>query len=71
MGEETNADRFKRLATSRTNEILKKLDILGHCANHQNYDYTKEQIEQIFLTIEKKVIEVKMKFKPKEEEFHL
>lgn len=69
--EETNEDRFRRLATSRTNEILKKLDILGHCANRQNYGYSKEQVEQIFLTIEKKLIETRMKFKPREEEFHL
>lgn len=71
MSEETNEDRFRRLAASRTNEILKKLDILGHCANKQNYGYSKEQVDQIFLTIEKKLNEIRIKFKPKEQEFHL
>lgn len=69
--EETNADRFKRLAAARTNEVLKKLDILGHCHNRSNYAYSQEQVNQIFLAIEKKVNEVKIKFKPNSEEFHL
>ena len=71
MVEENNNERFRRLASSRTNEILKKLDILGHCANKQNYSYSKDQVDQIFLTIEKKINDIRIKFKPQEEEFHL
>jgi len=69
---ETPRDRFKRLATSRTNEILKRLKILGNCANRQIYEYSEKDIETIFSVIERKVKEVKTKFHfPKEEKFKL
>jgi len=69
---ETPRERFKRLATYRTNEILRKLKILGNCSNRQIYDYTEEDIEAIFSAIERKVKEVRMKFYfPKEEKFKL
>lgn len=69
---ETSRDRFKRLATLRTNEVLKRLKILGNCANRQVYEYSEEEIEAIFSAIERKVREVKTKFHfPKEERFQL
>lgn len=69
---ETARDRFKRLATLRTNEVLRKLKILGNCANRQAYEYLEKDIEAIFSVIERKVKEVKTKFNfPKEEKFKL
>ena len=64
-------DRIKRLAQKRTNEVIKKLEILGHCGNRQSYEYSDEEVKQIFLALEKKLNEVKGKFKPREDEaFH-
>jgi len=69
---ETARDRFKRLATLRTNEVLKRLKILGNCANRQVYEYSEKDIETIFSVIEQKIKEVKTKFQfPKEEKFKL
>ena len=69
---ETPEQRFKRLATHRTNEVLKKLRVLGHCANLQNYAYSEEQVNKIFSTIEKQVKQIKAKFYfPKERKFKL
>ena len=69
---ETSRDRFKRLATSRTNEVLKRLKILGNCSNRQVYEYSEKDIEAIFSAIDRKVKEVKTKFHfPKEEKFKL
>lgn len=69
---ETPSERFKRLATKRTNEILKRLKILGNCANRQFYEYTEKEIETIFSAIERKVREIKAKFYfEKEEKFKL
>lgn len=66
------ADNFTRLATKRTNEVLKRLKILGNCSNRQAYDYTEKQIEAIFSAIDKKTKEVKSKFHfPKEDKFEL
>ena len=69
---ETPKERFKRLATKRTNEVLKRLKILGNCSNRQIYEYTEKDVEAIFSTIERKVKEIKAKFYfPKEERFKL
>ena len=59
---EANRDRFKRLATIRTNVVLKRLKILGNCSNRSVYEYDEKDIEKIFSEIEKKVKEVKYKF---------
>ena len=65
-------ERFKRLAVYRTNEVLKRLRVLGNCSNRSAYKYTEEEINKIFSEIERKVKEVKAKFHfPKEQEFKL
>lgn len=66
-------DNFKRLAVSRTKEALKRLKILGNCANRSHYDYSEEEISKIFSEIEKKLRETKAKFTfpGREQEFKL
>jgi hypothetical protein len=69
---ETPRQRFRRLATARTNAVIKKLDILGHCANRYSYEYTEEDINKIFVAIESSLEEVKRRFHvPKRAEFKL
>jgi hypothetical protein len=55
-------DRFKRLATSRTTEVLKRLQVLSNCSNRSAYDYSEEEISKIFSTIERAVRDSKSKF---------
>ena len=69
--EEDKRERFERLAETRTNAVLKKLDILANCANRNRYEYDEEDIEKIFKTIRKKVRETQSEFKFEEEEFSL
>lgn len=65
-------DRFKRLATARTNAVLQRLKVLGNCANRQAYEYTEDEVEKIFATIDKYLRSIKSKFNfPKEEKFKL
>lgn len=65
-------ERFKRLAEYRTNEVLRRLRVLGNCANRSAYKYKKDEINKIFNTIEKKVKETKAKFYfPEEKGFKL
>lgn len=65
-------ERFKKLAVYRTNEVLKRLKVLGNCANRSAYEYTEEEVNKVFSEIEKKVREVKSKFHfPKHKEFRL
>ena len=65
-------ERFKRLAVYRTNKVLKRLKVLGNCANRSAYEYTEEEINKIFSEIERKTKDIKAKFHfPKKEEFKL
>lgn len=69
---ENNRERFKRLASLRTNSVLKRLKVLGNCSNRSIYEYTEDDLDKIFSEIEKKVKEVKSKFHfPKNREFRL
>jgi len=69
---ENNRERFKRLATLRTNTILQRLKVLGNCSNRSVYDYSEEEINRIFSEIERRVRETKAKFHfPKNKEFRL
>lgn len=62
MKKEEKRKRFKRLATQRTNLVLRRLKVLGNCANRSAYDYREEEIKKIFSTIENKVRETKARF---------
>jgi hypothetical protein len=65
-------ERFKRLATQRTNIVLNRLKVLGNCSNKSAYEYTEEDVDKIFSEIEKRVKEIKSKFYPvKIKEFKL
>jgi len=65
-------DRFKKLATLRTNAVLTRLKVLGNCANRHNYEYTEEEVGRIFSEIDRKLKEVKSKFQfSREGEFRL
>lgn len=55
-------ERFKRVATRRTNEVLKKLAILGNCSNRSAYEYTGDEINKIFNEIERELKITKMRF---------
>lgn len=55
-------ERFKRLASSRTNDVLKRLQVLSNCSNRSAYDYSEDDINKIFQTIEKSVKDSKSKF---------
>lgn len=55
-------DNFKRLAASRTNEVLRRLKILGNCANRSHYDYTEEEVARIFSEIDKRARQARAKF---------
>ena len=71
---EDKRERFRRLASARTNEVLKKLKVLSNCSNKSAYSYTPEDIDKIFSTIERAARESKSKFlssKRKENQFKL
>lgn len=59
---ETKRDRFRRLAQGRTNQVIKRLRILGNCADKGRYEYVKEDMERIFTAIDRRLNKTKAKF---------
>lgn len=55
-------DNFVRLAESRTNNILKSLELLGNLSNRTNYSYSDEDVQKIFSSLNRKMKQVRQKF---------
>ena len=55
-------ERFKRLASSRTNEILNKLKVLGNCSNRSAYEYSEDEVNKIYTALEKAIKESRSRF---------
>lgn len=53
--EENRPDRFKRIATKRTNDIIRKIRILGNCSNRSSYQYNEKEVNKIFSAIDKEL----------------
>ena len=59
---ETKEQKFQRLASYRTNVILDGLRKLGSLSNRNHYDYSENDIEKIFDTIDGAVVDTKRLF---------
>ena len=64
-------ERFMKIAEKRTNTIIDTLRLLGNCSNKNNYEYTDEQVKQIFTAIENELKETKKKKEKKEKKIIL
>lgn len=74
MSTETKRERFVRLSEARTNKILEMMRLLGNCSSKANYEYTDDDIKQIFSALEKELKNTKNRFlglDTKEERFTL
>ena len=72
MRKESKSERFKRIASKRTDDILDKLRLLGNCANKNSYEYTDAEVNKIFSEIDKQIKVAKLKFSgDKKERFRL
>lgn len=58
-------EKFKDLATKRVNEILKKMRVLSNLSNKYNYDYTDEDVYNIFKTLRNALNQSELIFKSK------
>jgi hypothetical protein len=68
---ETRKERFNRLASKRTNDLINKIRILGNCSNKSSYEYTEEDVNKIFRAIEKELKLTKSKFSSTRTKFSL
>lgn len=63
--QESKADRFKRIASRRTQNVLEALRKLGNCSNKGIYQYSNDDIEKIFHAIESEIKRIKVLFNAK------
>lgn len=59
---ESKDERFRRLAEARVNKILHLFRLLGNLSWTANYAYSKEQVEQIFTTLQLELAKTKIRF---------
>ncbi len=60
---ESKADRFTRLASARTTNVLDSIRILGNLSNTSNYEYAPAQVTKIFGAIREQLDIAESKFK--------
>ncbi len=65
MEKETKRERFKRIVSRRTNEILDKIRLLGNCANKRSYEYTDTEVNKIFSEVDKELKLARLRFQEK------
>ncbi len=59
---ETKNEKFKRLAEKRTNAVLEKVRVLANLSNRSQYEYSEEEVEEIYRAIERELRKTKSKF---------
>ena len=62
MAKESKSDRFVRLAEARVNKLIKMIRLLGNCSMKCNYEFTEEQVNQIFSTLYEELYKARMKY---------
>ena len=59
---EDKHEKFIGLAESRTNSAIKSIQLIGNLANRSNYEYSKEEITELFKALEKEIQLAKRSF---------
>ena len=62
---ESKNERFRRLAESRGNRLIREIKLLGNLANRKNYSYSDDEVAKLFEPIEHELEETKALFDTK------
>jgi hypothetical protein len=65
MINESKSHKFKRLAKSRGELVIKYLQLFGNLSNKNNYEYTDEEVRKVFYIIEEELKNAKSRFNKK------
>jgi hypothetical protein len=55
-------ERFEKVASNRVQKIIDYLNLLGNCANKNNYEYTDKDVELMFKEISRTLKETRVLF---------
>lgn len=61
---ESRNERFRRLAATRGDRLIREIALLGNLANRKNYDYSIDEVEALFAPVEAELREVRAMFDP-------
>ena len=62
MTSESKNERFRRLAQSRGNRLIREIALLGNLANKKNYSYTADEVKRLFTPINDQLKETRALF---------
>lgn len=66
LEQESKADKFVRLGEYRVNKVIEAIGRLENLSNRSTYEYEQEQVNAMFSIMEKRLMEIKSKFAPKQ-----
>lgn len=53
-------ERFEKVASNRVQKIIDYINLLGNCANKNNYEYTDKDVELMFKEINRTLKETRI-----------
>lgn len=53
-------ERFEKVASNRVQKVLDYLNLLGNCANKNNYEYSAKDVDLMFKEINRTIKETKI-----------
>ena len=59
---ENKHEKFIRLAESRVNAAIQKIQLIANLSNRRNYEYSKKEINELFKALEKEIQIAKKSF---------
>lgn len=62
MLKESKSDRFIRIAQARVNKLIHMIRLLGNCSATGNYEFTDDQVEQIFSTLHTELFKARKRY---------
>jgi hypothetical protein len=63
---ESKAEKFVRLGEYRVNKVIEAIGRLENLSSRSSYEYEPEQVDAMFSIMEKRLMEVKGRFAPKQ-----
>ena len=66
-GQESKHDKFKRLASKRVTNAVKKIELIGHLSA-SSYECTQEEVDQIIEVLQQTIEGVREKFSKKKKQ---
>lgn len=61
-GKESKSERFIRIAEARVNRLIKMIRLLGNCSMKCNYEFTQNQVSQIFSILYDELYKARAKY---------